>query len=181
MIVFFQPVQDIQISTRTSRAQYQYTLVGTDAADVLDWSDKLATQMRKDHRLLDVASEAQEGGLRMQVEVDREKAGRLGVSMQGVNDTLNDAFGQRQISTIYAQANQYRVILEAQPRYQSDPGALGKLYVTGASTSTGTTATVGNTSAGSINTNTSATPNTITGSNQVPLSTFARFIHMERV
>jgi multidrug efflux pump len=178
MIVFFQPVQDIQISTRSSRAQYQYTLVGTDAGDVLDWSDKLAAQMRKDPHLLDVASEAQEGGLRMQVDVDREKAGRLGVSMQAVNDTLNDAFGQRQISTIYSQANQYRVILEAQPRYQQDPGALGRLYVTGASTSTGTAATVGNTAAGSINTNTSATPNTVTGSNQVPLSTFARFTHM---
>ena len=90
----------------------------------------------------------------MQVEVDREKAGRLGVSMQAINDTLNDAFGQRQISTIYAQANQYRVILEAQPRYQQDPSALSKLYVTGSNTSTGTTATVGNTAAGSTNTNT---------------------------
>ena len=88
----------------------------------------------------DVASEAQEGGLRMQVQVDRETAGRLGVSMQAINDTLNDAFGQRQISTIYSQANQYRVILEAQPRYQQDPASLSKLYVTGASTSTGTTA-----------------------------------------
>ena len=68
--------------------------------------------------LRDVASEAQEGGLRLQVEVDREKAGRLGVSMQAVNDTLNNAFGQRQISTIYGQANQYRVILEAMPQYQ---------------------------------------------------------------
>ena len=84
----------------------------------------------------------------MQVEVDRETAGRLGVSMQSVNDTLNDAFGQRQISTIYTQSNQYRVILEAQPRYQRDPGALSKLYVTGASTSTGTAATVGNTASG---------------------------------
>jgi multidrug efflux pump len=133
--------------------------------------------MRKDARLLDVASEAQEGGLRMQVEVDRATAGRLGVSMQAVNDTLNDAFGQRQISTIYSQANQYRVILEAQPRYQQDPSALSRLYVTGAITSTGTAATVGNTTAGSINTNISATPNSVTGSNQVPLSTFARFIH----
>ena len=81
----------------------------------------------------------------MQVQVDRETAGRLGVSMQAINDTLNDAFGQRQISTIYAQANQYRVILEAEPRYQRDPTALAKLYVTGSSTSTGTMATVGNT------------------------------------
>ena len=144
--------------------------------------DRMVGQARRrscgsDPRLRDVASEAQEGGLRMLVEVDREKAGRLGVSMQAVNDTLNDAFGQRQISTIYGQANQYRVILEAQPRYQRDPNALSKLYVTGASTSTGTAATVGNTAAGTTNTNTSATPNTVTGSNQVPLSTFARFEH----
>jgi multidrug efflux pump len=175
MTVFFQPVQDIQISTRASRAQYQYTLVGTAAGEVLDWSERLTDKLRQDARLLDVASESQEGGLRMQVQVDRETAGRLGVSMQSINDTLNDAFGQRQISTIYSQANQYRVILEAQPRYQQDPAALAKLYVTGASTSTGTAATVGNTAQGSINTNTSATPNTITGSNQVPLSAFARF------
>jgi multidrug efflux pump len=114
----------------------------------------------------------------MQVQVDRETAGRLGVSMQAINDTLNDAFGQRQISTIYSQANQYRVILEAHPRYQQDPGSLSKLYVTGSNTSTGTTAVVANTAAGSTNTNTSATPNTVTGSNQVPLSTFARFEHI---
>src|SRR5689334_17218116 len=178
MNVYFQPVQDIQISTRSSRAQYQYTLVGTDAGDVIEWSEKLAARMAQDRRLLDVASEAQEGGLRMQVQVDRETAGRLGVSMQAINDTLNDAFGQRQISTIYSQANQYRVILEAEPRYQQDPAALAKLYVTGANTSTGTAAVVSNTAQGSTNTNTSATPNTITGSNQVPLSTFARFEHI---
>ena len=88
---------------------------------MLEWSDKLTARLRQDSRLRDVASEAQEGGLRMQVEIDREKAGRLGVSMQAVNDTLYGAFGQRQISTIYSQANQYRVILEAQPRYQQDP------------------------------------------------------------
>jgi multidrug efflux pump len=175
--VWFQPVQDIQISTRSSRAQYQYTLVGADAGDVVEWADRLAARMRRDNRFLDVASEAQEGGLRMQVEVSREMAGRLGVSMQSVNDTLQDAFGQRQISTIYTQSNQYRVILEAQPRYQRDPSALSKLYVTGSSTSTGTVATVGNTTQGSTNTNTSATPNTVTGSSQVPLSTFARFEH----
>ena len=68
----------------------------------------------------------------MMVQVDRETAGRLGVSLQQVNDTLNDAFGQRQISTIYAQANQYRVILEAMPQYQEDPSSLSKLYVSGA-------------------------------------------------
>jgi multidrug efflux pump len=95
----------------------------------------------------DVASEAQDEGLRLNVNVDRELAGRLGVSLQAVNDTLNSAFGQRQISTIYAQSNQYRVILEAMPQYQSDPNSLSRLYVPG------------------------------TGGVQVPLSAFARFVN----
>jgi multidrug efflux pump len=127
--VYFQPVQDIQISTVSSRAQYQYTLTGTDPDDVTNWSSKLVAQLRRDPAMREVASEAQQGGLRAFVKVDRETAGRLGVSMQVVNDTLNDAFAQRQISTIYAQANQYRVILEAAPQYQRDPTALTKLYV----------------------------------------------------
>jgi multidrug efflux pump len=129
MVVYFQPVQDIQISTRVSRAQYQYTLVATDAAEVISWSEKLAAELRANPTLRDVSSEAQEGGLRAFINVDREKAGRLGISMQVINDTLNDAFGQRQISTIYGQANQYRVILEAAPQYQRDPSALSKIYV----------------------------------------------------
>ena len=174
--VYFQATQDIQISTRVSRAQYQYTLVATDRAEVIEWSDKLVHALRGNAAFGEVASEAQEGGPRMQIEVDREQAGRLGVSMQSVTDTLNDAFGQRQVSTIYGQANQYRVILEAQPRFQQDPNALSKLYVTGASTSTGTAATVGNTATGTTNTNTTATPNAVTSSNQVPLSAFARFV-----
>ena len=177
MTVYFQATQDIQISTRASRAQYQYTLVGTDAAEVTEWAAKLTSRLRREAGFLEVASEAQEGGPRVNVDVDREQAGRLGVSMQSVTDTLNDAFGQRQVSTIYGQANQYRVILEAQPRYQQDPTSLGKLYVTGASTSNGTVATVANTASGTTNTNTSATPNTVTGSNQVPLAAFAHFVN----
>jgi multidrug efflux pump len=176
MTVYFQATQDIQISTRVSRALYQYTLVSTDRAEVIDWADKLVRRLRGNPALREVASEAQEGGPRMQVNVDREQAGRLGVSMQSITDTLNDAFGQRQISTIYGQANQYRVILEAQPRYQQDPNALSKLYVTGANTSTGTAATVANTATGNTNTNTTATPNAVTSSNQVPLSSFATFV-----
>jgi multidrug efflux pump len=175
MTVYFQATQDIQISTRASRAQYQYTLVGSDAAEVVDWAEKLTKTLRTSVALREVASEAQEGGPRVLVNVDREQAGRLGVSMQSVTDTLNDAFGQRQISTIYGQSNQYRVILEAQPRYQQDPTSLSKLYVTGASTANGTAATVANTASGTTNTNTSATPNAVTGSNQVPLAAFARF------
>jgi len=129
VVVYFQPVQDIQISTRSSRAQYQYTLTGTDPDDVNKWSTRLVEHLRGDPALREVASEAQEGGLRAFIRVDREAAGRLGVSMQVVNDTLNDAFAQRQVSTIYGQANQYRVILEAMPQYQRDPTSLSKLYV----------------------------------------------------
>ena len=129
MIVYFQPVQDIQVGTQTSSAKYQYTLTGTDAQAVSDWSVKLADQLRAAPALRQVASEAQAAGLRAFINFDRGKAGRLGISMQVVNDTLNDAFAQRQISTIYAQANQYRVILEAMPQYQEGPGALSKLFV----------------------------------------------------
>jgi len=177
MIVYFQAAQDVQISTRASRAQYQYTLVSTDRAEVLQWADKLTQTLRRAPAMRNVASEAQEGGDRIIVDVDREKAGRLGISMQSVTDTLDDAFGQRQVSTIYGQANQYRVILEAQPRYQKDPASLSKIYVTGTNTANGTAATVGNTATGVISTNSSATPNAVTGSNQVPLAAFARFVH----
>src|SRR5215471_11343491 len=75
------------------------------------WAERLVERLRLDPLLRDVASEAQDGGLRADIKIDREKAGRLGISMQAISDTLNDAFGQRQISTIFGQANQYRVIL----------------------------------------------------------------------
>jgi multidrug efflux pump len=173
--VYFQASQDVQISTRVARAQYQYTLVSTDRDEVVKWADLLAERLRGDPVFHEVASEAQEGGPRVDVQVDRALAGRFGVSMQSITDTLYDAFGQRQVSTIYGQANQYRVILEAQPRYQQDPSALSQIYVTGARTSSGTAATVANTATGTTNTNTTATPNTVTGSNQVPLAAIARF------
>jgi multidrug efflux pump len=147
VILFFQPVQDIQIATRISRAQYQYTLTGTVGEDVSLWAARLTEQLQSSPIMRDVASDAQDEGLRLMVNVDREMAGRLGVSLQVVNDTLNSAFGQRQISTIYAQSNQYRVILESMPHYQSDPNSLARLYVPG------------------------------TGGVQIPLSALARFQH----
>ncbi len=132
MRAYFQPVQDIQISTRSSRSQYQYTLTATSSSDVIKWSDRLVQELRRDPLFRDVSSEAQEGGLRASLNVDRQRAGQLGVSLQAVTDTLNDAFSQRQISTIYGQANQYRVVLEAKPDDQRDPNILAKLYVPGA-------------------------------------------------
>jgi multidrug efflux pump len=132
MRVFFQPVQDIQISTRFSRSQYQYTLTSSNRVELTKWSDRLVAELQRDPLFRDVSSENQEGGLRAAININRERAGQLGVSVQAVNDTLNDAFGQRQISTIYGQANQYRVVLEALPEFQRDPSALAKLYVPGA-------------------------------------------------
>src|SRR5262249_37423378 len=118
----------------------------------------------------DIASEAQENGFQLQVKIDREVAGRLGISMQTVIDTLSDAFGQRQISTIYGQSNQYRVILEALPEYQNDPTSLAKLYVP----ASGIQAIAQSTSL------TSVAPLIIpgvSGSPMVPLNTLARFEH----
>jgi multidrug efflux pump len=131
MTVYFQPVQDIQISTQASRSQYQYTLTGTDAAQVTEWSQELVAELRRDPMFRDVSSEAQTGGLRASLDINRQRAGQLGVNLQGVTDTLNDAFAQRQISTIYGQANQYRVVLEALPSQQRDPDVLSKLYLPG--------------------------------------------------
>ena len=128
--VYFLPVQDVQIATRAGRGQYQHTLVGTDPSEVTTWAGRLTKRLVTLPQLADVALETQEGGLRAFVNVDRATAGRLGVSMQAVNDVLNDAFGQRQISTIYAQSNQYRVILESLPENQRDASVLDRLYVT---------------------------------------------------
>lgn len=171
LIVYFQPVQDIQIGTRASRAQYQYTLTGTDSGEVTEWSDKLAKRLRSAPVLREVASEAQEGGLRALVNVDRQLAGRLGISMQVVSDTLYDAFGQRQISTIYGQANQYRVILEAMPQYQNDPGSLGKLYVPAVAALASSATNAQNSLTGITQTSTAQAPTTPAA--QVPLSAFA--------
>jgi multidrug efflux pump len=127
--VSFQSVQDIQITSQASRAQYQYTLNGTKSAVVSEWAAKLVAELRKSPTLRDVTSEAQDGGLRIYADIDRRLAGRLGISVQTINDTLYDAFGQRQVSTIYSQSNQYRVILEAAPHYLGDANSLKNLYV----------------------------------------------------
>ena len=127
--VYFQPVQDIQISTRSSRAQYQYTLVGADPNEVSTWGAKLTRALNASPVMREVASEAQDGGLRLFVNVNRETAGRLGITMQAVSETLNSAFGQRQVATIYGQSNQYRVVLESMLQYSLDPSGLSRLHI----------------------------------------------------
>ena len=133
--VYFKPLQDVQISTQASRAQYQYTLVSTDPTEVSAWATKMGDALKASPALREVASEAQDGGLAARIDVDRDSAGRLGVTMQAVSDALNNAFGQRQVSTIFAQANQYRVVLETKKEDQLDPSRLARLYIPSSSAS----------------------------------------------
>ncbi len=135
----FQIVQDIQIGTARSRTQYQYVLVGLDRAGFSGWAKKLEGELKGDRRLVHVSSDLQEDGSAVMIKTDRVIAGRLGVTMQALNDTLYDAFGQRQVSTIYGQSNQYRVILEVDPKFQKDLAALGSIYVPGNAISNSTT------------------------------------------
>ena len=130
-VVYLSPVLDVQISTQQSRARYQYTLVSTDDDEVSTWSKKLLDALRASPVMSEVATEEVAGGLTASISVDRVTAGRLGVTMQAVNEALSNAFGQRQVSTIYAQSNQYRVVLEAAAEYRSDPTRLNRLFVPG--------------------------------------------------
>ena len=129
--VYVQPVQDVRIGTRTSRSQYQYTLTGTDGPMISESGQALARALAARPEFRHVALENQEGGLRAHIEIDRDRAGLYGVTVQAIDDMLANAFAQRQISTIYAQSNQYRVILEADPAQARDVSAMGRLHVTG--------------------------------------------------
>jgi multidrug efflux pump len=132
---FAKPIQDVQVATRASFSQFQYTLVGADAGQVRQWGGRLLAELRRDARFHGVSSVEEDEGLATAIVVDRVRAGQFGVSLQSVSDILNDAFAQRQISTIYGQANQYRVVLEADPRYRSDPSSLEALRLPGVSAS----------------------------------------------
>jgi multidrug efflux pump len=127
--LFMQAAQDVQIDSRISRTQYQYTLTDADVVELSEWAPKLLNVLRNRPELVDVASDQQSGGLQVSVEVDREGASRLNVLTQAIDDTLYDAFGQRQVSTIFTQLNQYRVVLEVEPQYQFSPDSLSKIYV----------------------------------------------------
>ncbi len=127
--LFMQAAQDVQIDSRVSRTQYQYTLQDADSAELAEWGTKLLAKLQDQPELADVASDQQSGGLQVNVSVDREKASRLNVLPQAIDDTLYDAFGQRQVATIFTQLNQYRVILEVAPQFQQSPSSLDRIYV----------------------------------------------------
>ena len=123
MSVYFQSVQDLQIDTSVSRTQYQFTLEDADADELDKWAPQMVEAMRKLPQLADVASDRQLGGRQLHMTIDRDTASRLGITPQAIDDTLYDAFGQRQVSTIFTQLNLYRVILEMKPGVAHDQRA----------------------------------------------------------
>jgi multidrug efflux pump len=127
--VYLQSVQDLQIDSRVSRTQYQYTLEDADAEELTTWAPKLLAELRKVRILKDVTSDQESAGLQVSLDIDRDTASRLGISPQTVDDTLYDAFGQRQVSIIFTQLNLYRVILEVNPEQAKNADALEKIFV----------------------------------------------------
>src|SRR5712691_939998 len=127
--IFLQPVQDLQIESRISRTQYQYTLEDADPRELLEWGPKIVDKLQALPQLRDVASDQQTAGLQEKLTIDRDTAARLGILPQSIDDVLYDAFGQRQVSTIFTQLNQYHVVLEVQPHFQQNPDALKSIYV----------------------------------------------------
>ncbi|MFZ3235831.1 MAG: efflux RND transporter permease subunit [Stellaceae bacterium] len=128
---FMQVPQNITVGGRLSRTQYQYTLTDTNGDELNHWAPILEREMKKLPQLQDVASDQQIAAAHLAIEVDRDVAYRLGLSMSEIDQTLYDAFGQRQVATIYTATNQYKVVLEVQPRFQHDPNLLSKIYVPG--------------------------------------------------
>jgi multidrug efflux pump len=130
--LFMQPVQDLTVDARVSRTQYRYTLENPDLTELNHFAPRLVEALRKEPALSDVSSDQQDKGLRVEVAIDRSTASRMGITPQVFVDTLYDAFGQRQVSTIFTQLNQYRVILAVHPEFQKDPSRLQTIYFRGA-------------------------------------------------
>ena len=130
--LYMQPVQDLTIEDRVSRTQYQFTLESTNAGELALWTGRLVDRLRRLPQLSDVVSDLQDQGLQAFVTIDRDTAGRLGVTPMAIDNALYNAFGQRLISTIFTQASQYRVVLEVKPEYRLGPTALNDIHVPGA-------------------------------------------------
>jgi multidrug efflux pump len=127
--LYMQPVQDLTVEDRVSRTQFQYSLEDPDPKELATWSAKLIAELRKIPQLRDVASDDQNLGLKTTLVIDRDTASRLGITPQVLDDTLYDAFGQRQVSTIFTQLNQYHVVLEVNPHFRKNPADLQDIYV----------------------------------------------------
>jgi multidrug efflux pump len=171
--LYMQAVQDLTVESRVSRTQYQYSMEDADATELATWSQQLLQKLQASPMLRDVASDQQNNGLQANLIIDRDTASRLGILPQAIDDTLYDAFGQRQVSTMFTQLNQYHVVLEVNSQFKATPDALKDIYV---KSTTGTPSTGSAVSAGG-NTSTSASnasTASVAGGTQVPLSAFTR-------
>ncbi|WP_158899714.1 efflux RND transporter permease subunit [Burkholderia sp. L27(2015)] len=153
--LFMQPVQDLTVDDRVSRTQYQYTLEDPDMAELNEWTGRVVAKLRTLPQLADVVTDQQNNGVSAALTFDRATASRLGITPDQIDSTLYDAFGQRQISTLYTQSNQYHVILEALPEFQSNPSQLNRIYIqgsTGSGSAGAAQSTSGRTSLSSVGT-----------------------------
>jgi len=197
--LYMQPVQDLTVEDRVSRTQYQYTLEDPDQRELNYWTAKLMAKLQAIPELRDLATDQQTSGLAASLVIDRVTASRMGITPQAIDQMLYDAYGQRQVSTMYTQLNQYHIVLETQPDFQKNPSKLQDLYVrsalastaltTGASsTQTITATTSSGNSASSASPSPSASPNTLASSGSanpsavttangaaIPLSAITRF------
>jgi len=131
--LYMQAVQDLRIGGRMANAEYQYTLQGDDLGLLMEWAPKLLQKMRSIPQLTDVSSDQQNSGLAANLVIDRDTAARLGISPQLLDNTLYDAFGQRQVSTMYTQLNQYHVVMEVAPEFWQNPDGLKQIYINSSS------------------------------------------------
>jgi multidrug efflux pump len=141
--LYLQPVQDIRVGGRQSNATYQYTLQGDTTQEVYSWAPKLLAELQNEPILTDVNSDQQQGGLETDITIDRKTASRLGLNMSQIDNLLYDAFGQRQVATLYEAQNQYHVVMEAAPKYWQEPSTLNMIYIStsgGSASGTQTTA-----------------------------------------
>ncbi|WP_026438576.1 efflux RND transporter permease subunit [Acidocella facilis] len=153
---FLVPAQDLRVGGRQSNAEYQYTLTSDDAATLQSWVPKIVAALKQDKALLDVNSDMQTGGLETDIKIDRAQASRLGLTPQQIDATLYDAFGQRTVSTIYNELNQYEVVMEFAPQYQQTPNDLKRIYVsTSGGSASGASAT--QLAAGAVSASTTST------------------------
>jgi multidrug efflux pump len=180
--LYMQPVQDLTIEDRVSRTQYQFTVEDTNPDELAVWAPKIVESLKKIPQLADVATDLQNGGLQAFVDIDRATASRFGITPAAVDNALYNAFGQRLVSTIFTQTNQYRVVLEVKPEFQLGTEALAQIYVpatnSGSATASVVPTTGGNASAAlaapGAGTTSSANAASSQQSLQVPLTAIAR-------
>jgi multidrug efflux pump len=160
--IFMQPVQNITVDDRVSRTQYQYSLEDPDQNELNDWTNRFVTKLKQMPDLEDVATDQQTGGLAVSLMIDRLTSSRLGIATATIDNALYDAYGQRQISTMYTQLNQYHVIMETQPTFATDPSKLQSLFLQSAASSnatgTGATSSFASSSSSSAGSNSNSSP-----------------------